>query len=158
MDPAFRGESCRLHASPVTPDHPGFRPLAVEARDEGYRFIDRLASEWEDAANRFDAAGECLFGITRGDALVAIGGLNADPYCDNGRTGRLRHVYVRVACRREGLGTLLIGALLAAAKDHFSRVRLRTDNPHAARLYEHLGFAAAGNADATHIFEASDQT
>ncbi len=140
-----------LQIAPVTPEHRGFARLATQARVEGYRFIDRLEAEWRSKSNRFEASGECLLGIVEGEDLLAIGGLNIDPYVADGSTGRLRHVYVCIERRNQGLGRLLVGALVAAARPCFGRIRLRTDNPLAARLYERMGFLAADAADATHI-------
>lgn len=135
----------------VTPQEAGFADLAREARSEGYRFIDRLEQEWADGSNRFDQAGECLLGLFQGGTLVAIGGLNCDPYAGNACTGRIRHLYVRPRWRRAGLATQLMQELLARGGLAFGRLRLRTDNPAARRLYEGLGFRPVEEPDATHI-------
>lgn len=140
-----------LQIAPVTPEHRGVARLVTQARVEGYRFIDRLEAEWRSKANRFEASGECLLGIVEGEDLLAIGGLNIDPYVADGSTGRLRHVYVRIERRNQGLGRQLVGALIAAGVPRFSAIRLRTDKPLAARLYEGMGFRAVEAEDATHI-------
>ncbi len=54
--------------------------IAREARASGHVFLDRLIADWHSGANRFDKPGECLLGLFDGDRLVAIGGLNRDPY------------------------------------------------------------------------------
>lgn len=105
-----------MQVTSVTPEHEGFARLATQARAEGYRFVDRLVAEWRSGANRFAAPGECLLGVVDGEDLLAIGGLNIDPYMDDGDTGRLRHVYVRIDRRNQGLGRLLVGALIAGAR------------------------------------------
>jgi hypothetical protein len=38
------------------------KPLLHEAREEGFRFLDRLQNEWALDANRFDREGEAFFG------------------------------------------------------------------------------------------------
>jgi len=142
--------ACRCRA--VTPQASGFRDLAREARSEGYGFIDRLDREWADGSNCFDQAGECLLGVFEGGTVVAVGGLNRDPYAGNTGTGRIRHLYVRPKWRRRGLATKLVQELLSRGERAFALLRLRTDNPAAGRLYESLGFQPADEPDATHAW------
>jgi GNAT superfamily N-acetyltransferase len=80
-----------------------------------------------------------------------VGGLNRDPFAGCAEIGRIRRVYVRPAWRGKGIGRALVAALLAEARRNFTRVRLRAENPDAARLYESLGFAPNATPDATHI-------
>jgi ribosomal protein S18 acetylase RimI-like enzyme len=54
--------------------------------------------------------------------------------------GRIRHVYVARARRREGIGRMLMAALADASRPHFGLLVLRTDTAAAARFYESLGF------------------
>ncbi len=129
----------------------GIDALQAEARHEGYRFIDTLVREWESGANRFDAPGECLLGHFDGGSLVAVGGLNIDPFAGDARIGRIRRVYVRREWRGKGIGRMLVSALIEEARPHFQCARLRAENPEAARLYERLGFVPIGVPDATHI-------
>jgi GNAT superfamily N-acetyltransferase len=56
------------------------------------------------------------------------------------RVGRVRHVYVSAASRNQGIGSLLVREVIGAARHSFDRLRLRTNDPHAARFYEQLGF------------------
>jgi hypothetical protein len=42
--------------------------------------------------------------------------------------------------RRKGIGTQLAHAVIGAARGHFARLRLRTDNPIADAFYRSLGF------------------
>ena len=130
---------------------PGFDELRADARAEGYRFIDRLAGEWESGKNRFDAQGEMLCGYSESGLLLAVGGLNRDPFADRVDTGRIRRVYVRPAWRGRGIGAALVTALTAEARRSFGRVRLRAENLDAARLYERLGFAPLEEPNATHV-------
>ena len=132
---------------------PGFSRLATEARGEGHRFIDRLWSEWESGRNRFAGAGETLCGIACDGGLIAIGGLNSDPYADPANVGRLRHFFVAGRFRRCGLGSALLAAIVADAAARFTRVRLRTDSRDAALFYESNGFSAVTEPFATHVFE-----
>ena len=136
---------------PATPASPGFDDLASEAAGEGHRFIARLVREWRSGANRFDGPGELFCGVFRDGALAAVGGLGADPYlAADPATARLRHVYVRAAWRRSGLGEAIVRHLLSLAAPGVRRIRLCTDDPGAARLYERCGFARVSEADASH--------
>jgi GNAT superfamily N-acetyltransferase len=129
----------------------GFERLADEARAEGYRFIDRLSTEWENGGNRFAKPGEALYVVTDDSGLIAVGGINRDPYASSPETGRLRHFYVRTVHRRKGIGSSLLAAIIEAAAPVFARIHLRTDNPGAARLYERNGFVAIDAPHVTHV-------
>jgi GNAT superfamily N-acetyltransferase len=130
---------------------PGIERLQSEARDEGYDFVETLVEEWASAANRFDAPGEALCGHLDQGLLVAVGGLNCDPFGGRPDMGRIRRVYVRSAWRNQGIGRALVTALVDEARTHFSCTRLRAENEGAARLYESKGFAPISSPDATHI-------
>lgn len=132
------------------PPWPELAPLARASEREGFRFLARLRREFDDGTNRFDAPGEALLGCRRGAELVAVGGLNRDPWSAEPRAGRLRHLYVSPASRGSGVGRVLVDALAAAARPHFGVLLLRTDTPAAARFYEALGFAPVASPHATH--------
>ena len=134
----------------LPPPWTSLQPLIEESRGEGFRFLERLQAEFQDGSNRFDAPGETLLGAWDDDRLIAAGGLNRDPYAPEPRVGRLRHLYVSPAFRRSGVGRALVEALVHAAEPHFDLLRLRTDTPAAARLYERLGFTPAVSPYATH--------
>jgi GNAT superfamily N-acetyltransferase len=137
----------------LTPEHLA-APIA-ENEAQGLSFVKRLADEWASGANRFDRPGEALFAVRDAADIVGVGGLNVDPYTTEPGTGRLRHVYVMAAHRRRGLGAVLVGEIIAAARGHFHTLRLSTSNPDAARLYERLGFRPrADAARCTHVLEA----
>src|SRR5688500_12943140 len=84
---------------PTLPDA-ALAPLVEESLTEGVSFVERLVREHRDGTNRFDRAGEVLFGATIGERLVGVCGLNRDPYLDDPRAGRVRHLYVLSAYRR----------------------------------------------------------
>ncbi|MGG7566066.1 GNAT family N-acetyltransferase [Rhodovulum sp. DZ06] len=138
----------RIHALPE-----GLGALRAAAAAEGFRFLDRLAADWTSGETRFDAPGEALFAAWRGGALVAIGGVTRDPWAgaapEPSRTGRLRRFYVHPSARRRGVGAALLAELIAAARPHFTRLRLRTDES-AAAFYAALGFAQTAEPGATH--------
>lgn len=128
-------------------------PLVIEAEREGHRFVRRLQHEWNSGENRFEALGEFLLSAYIDGRLVAIGGLNIDPYSSAASVGRLRHVYVSSVARRLGVGTLLIKRVMNEAARTFATLRLRTTTTEAAAFYERLGFLATNEEHATHIIE-----
>lgn len=133
-----------------------FASLLAESEQAGSRILRRLADEWTSGVNRFDRPGECLFAAWAGRGLVALVGLNVDPYAAQARVGRVRHLYVRSASRRLGIGRQLVERIIEAARGPFDRLHLRTRNPEAARLYERLGFRRCTDvADCTHVMEMS---
>jgi GNAT superfamily N-acetyltransferase len=134
------------------PHDTGFDALLTESEQAGLRLVRRLADEWASGVNRFDRPGEVLLGARVGRELVAVGGLNVDPYTREARVGRVRHVYVGAAYRHLGVGRELVAAIVAAARGRFDTLRLSTANPDAARLYERLGFRPrAGDPHCTHV-------
>lgn len=130
------------------------QPLLHESQSEGFEFVGRLLDDYVNHRNRFAALGETLLGIYDGQQLIAIGGLNRDPYQPDGDTGRVRHVYVLTAYRRQGVGQLLMKEIITVARQEFSRVTLRTMTAPAARFYEALGFQPTTTIDgATHVLD-----
>lgn len=127
-----------------------FSPLLEEAEAEGAVFLLRLRDEWHSGANRFAGSGECLLGVSRRGELVGVGGISHDPYGPAPGLGRVRHIYVLKAHRRQGIGRALVAALVERARGDFTSLRLRTRNAAAARMYEGLGFARSELPDETH--------
>ena len=130
-----------------------FEGLAVASEREGFEFVRRLEREWHSGANRFDRRGEVLLGAFRAGTLVAIGGMNLDPYLSDPAVGRVRHVFVAPEHRSGGVGSALVRAILAASLPHFRRIRLRTANSRSNPFYERLGFEKLpGDPTATHAY------
>ena len=132
---------------------PGIEELRAESLAEGYNFLDRLVDDWQGGENRFDGSGEIFLGAFDHDVLIAVGGLNRDPFAGDPGIGRIRRVYVRSSWRNRGVGQSLVIFLIEKARQHFSSVRLRAENPGAARLYERLGFLPIDDPHATHMLE-----
>lgn len=72
--------------------------------------------------------------------LVAIGGLNKDPFSDGQNIGRLRRFYVDKEYRRNGIGSLLVKSIIDEAKRYYKILVLHTDTEQADRFYSSIGF------------------
>ena len=136
----------------LVPEH--LAALIAESEASGLTFVRRLADEWASGFNRFDRPGEALFAARDAADVVGIGGLNIDPYAGDVSIGRVRHLYVRSAYRRRGIGERLVTVIVDAASGRFRMLRLSTFNVDAARLYERMGFHDPDGAPrCTHAME-----
>lgn len=124
--------------------------LLVQSIDEGFNFVRRLIADFDTGKNRFDQQGEALFAALDGERLVAIGGVNIDPFESASGIGRVRRVYVLPECRGSGVGRQLIGAIEAHAAKHFSQLNLYTDTVSAAQFYQRLGYVAVSLDGVSH--------
>lgn len=139
----------------LSPD--ALAPLVAEGERAGWRFVRRLADDLRSGANRFDQPGELLFVAEAGGAVVGVCGLNADPYSSAPAVGRVRRLYVLASHRGGGVGQRLVQAVVSAAAGRFCRLRVRTENAAAGRMYERLGFTRIeGDTDCTHALELAD--
>jgi len=119
--------------------------LLEQSKKEGYRFLERLVHEYQAGTNTFKKPGERLYGVFDDkNILVAIGGLNVDPYSEDSRVGRLRRFYVSANYRRTGVGSNLLKAIIARARTHFKVMVLHTDTEHGDRFYLSHGFLRVG--------------
>ena len=126
--------------------------LVEESEAEGYRFVRRLVDQYEEGTNTFDKEGEILYGVwDQHGHLVAIGGINRDPYSDKSGVGRLRRFYISPGARRQGIGTKLLKKIVDHARGHFKEIVVRTDSANADAFYRANGFSGdLGLPDATH--------
>src|SRR4051812_44701384 len=113
-------------------DVPALREMAAVAESEGFRFVGRFFEDIVAGRVQLDAPCEFFLGSLLADEIAAIGGVTPDPYIEDSRVGRLRHVYVRPELRRAGLGKTLIADLELRAESCYDLLRLRTDTTAAA--------------------------
>jgi GNAT superfamily N-acetyltransferase len=125
----------------------GFDGLLSDSIRDGHRFLQRLHVEWHSDANRFSEPGERLIVVFENDRLIAIGGINVDPYASDKSTGRIRHLYVHTSWRRRGVASAILDDLERKASGHFKTLTLRTDNPGASLFYQAFGFPVTQNRD-----------
>lgn len=129
--------------------------LVTESEEEGYRFLTRLVQDYEDGSNTFNQDGEALYGAWDGtDNLVAIGGINRNPYTDNKDEARLRRFYTLGEARRKGVGSQLLSELVNHAKGTFNKVTCRTESAKADKFYRANGFEETHDTpDTTHVLK-----
>jgi GNAT superfamily N-acetyltransferase len=123
----------------LDPESEAFAALVEESRLQGYWMLVRLLDEWRDGRNRFKRRGEALLAAWQDKALAGVGGLNVDPYVEGRREGRVRHVYVGAAHRRQGVGRLIVEAIIDKARLHFPVLNVRAPEE-AFAFYKALGF------------------
>lgn len=73
--------------------------LVVESRSQGFRFVERLLRDYQRGVQCFDQPGDLLLAVSMDGRVIGIGGLTVDPYFEDARVGRLRHVYIESAYR-----------------------------------------------------------
>ncbi|RTR36227.1 GNAT family N-acetyltransferase [Robertmurraya yapensis] len=112
-----------------------------QSKKEGFRIVERLVTDYKNGSNTFNLIGESLFGVFNEEGLlVAIGGLNKDPFSKEQCIGRLRRFYVIKEYRRNGIGSLLVTKLIEEAKRYYEILVLHTDTEEADKFYTSLGF------------------
>lgn len=115
--------------------------LVKESEEEGYRFLSRLVNDYEDGTNTFNKNGEALYGVWAGpEKLVAIGGINQNPFKDNMDEARLKRFYTLGDARRQGVGSQLLSELVNHAKENFKKISCRTESAKADAFYRANGF------------------
>ncbi|AOO79954.1 GNAT family N-acetyltransferase [Bosea vaviloviae] len=132
----------------------GFEALRQEAAGEDYAFLDRLTDE----VARGDYAGDgdlpVLFAAYVEGELAGLGGLTPDPYDPEPELARLRHVYVRPARRRHGVGRAIAAALIQQGFAVAARLSLRAADDRAAAFWDAEGFRRdLSGATRTHLLE-----
>lgn len=132
--------------------------LAVEAKLEGYDFVQRTIDEWRGGVNCFSRPGEILWGVFEDGQCIGIGGLNVDPYTNDPKVGRVRHLYVSKSYRKRGVASDLLDMVIKRSKDSFNVLRVSTHKPGAAnpegdKFYELIGFARVQGDKQTHCLK-----
>lgn len=132
--------------------------LMMESKEDGYHFLERLVNDYKNGANTFDKRGEGLYGVyNEKGILIAIGGINIDPYLNDPEIGRLRRFYVLKEYRRKGIGRFLVNQILFAARRTFKEVVLHSDTDDVECFYTSLGFSKSfGDLNSTHHIKLKD--
>src|SRR4051812_9495841 len=99
--------------------------LIIESKKEGFLFLERLINDYKNGTNTFSKPGEFLYGVFNQEgSVIAIGGINKDPFSTNKQIGRLRRFYVSKDYRRKGIGRSLVTRILKDASEHYERIVL----------------------------------
>lgn len=131
----------------------GFEIIKQESIQENFNFLVRLEKDWIENKNRFSKQGEALYKVTLDHKLIAIGGINIDPFKNDSEIGRLRRFYVKKSHRKQKIGSCLIKHILSESKTHFTSIRLKTDNEIASKFYLTLGFKSLDkDVNASHCY------
>ncbi|MFD1173287.1 GNAT family N-acetyltransferase [Oceanobacillus picturae] len=116
--------------------------LVQQSKEEGFHFVERLVNDYSNGSNTFKQSGEGLFGVCNEEGgLVAIGGLNRDPFSNEQYIGRLRRFYVSKEYRRNGIGRLLVQRIIDEATRYYKILVLHTDTEQADKFYTSIGFS-----------------
>jgi nucleoside triphosphate diphosphatase len=125
---------------------PGFDTMREEARGEGHRMLDTLATQWAAGVERFSRHGEALLAVYANGALAGIGGITHESAIPGAL--RMRRFYVRVHFRRNGIARNLAAALL---EPHAGKTITVNAGAGSDRFWEALGFAPDRRLGHTHI-------
>lgn len=107
---------------------------------EGFNFLARLMEKWESGENRFEKPNERLYQIEVEGEIIGIGGINNDPYCNNNKHGRIRHLYIHPNHRGKGLGKKIVQTIIVDFRGSYEKFTLRTKREKASKFYEAIGF------------------
>ncbi|EOR07796.1 GNAT family N-acetyltransferase [Acinetobacter sp. ANC 3926] len=141
----MRSDHFRIERSLELPAQIGV--LIQYSEREGFRFLNRLKQDFQSGANCFDQIGEALFVVyDQQDGLIAVGGLNQDPFAESKRVGRLRRFYIHPDYRHKKIATYLLMHIEQYAKTYFERLDLFTDTAQAAHFYQSRGYQSIVSA------------
>jgi len=129
--------------------------LRVESSEEGYRSVDRLIAEWNDAMNTFDRVDEILMTAWSGSEIAGVGGMTHDPVVSDAL--RLRRFYIRKRFRRAGLGTRLANLLLERSRPAGKPVYVNAGTSIAPDFWKAIGFVDDPAAGHTHVWAGGGQ-
>ncbi|MCM3795030.1 GNAT family N-acetyltransferase [Priestia megaterium] len=105
------------------------KELLMESQQEGFAFLTKLIAEYKNGQNVFNKTRERLWGVYgEQNQLIAVAGLNQDPYSKCANVGRVRSFYVSAQFRRKGMGKRLLKEVIHYAEDYYDTLVLYTNN------------------------------
>ena len=129
--------------------------IIKQSKEEGFLIGERLVLDYKNGTNTFKNIGEALFGAFNNNGeIIAIGGLNRDPFSDKPYIARVRRFYVINEYRRNGIGSLLLKNIINEAKKYHKIIVLRTNTPEGDHFYTSNGFIKVDSyPSSTHYME-----
>jgi GNAT superfamily N-acetyltransferase len=124
----------------------GVDALREEARGQGHRMLDTLATEWASGVQHFVHPDEALFAAYIGDELAGFGGITMEPSIPGAM--RMRRFYTALAYRRIGVGRALVAALLEHAQGRVITVNAAVGSE---TFWGSFGFVPDRHGGHTHI-------
>lgn len=125
-------------------------PLVIRSEQEGFNHLRRLVNEYIAGENTFSGEGEALYIVREQEQIIAIVGLNQDPFSDHS-TGRIRRLYVHPDYRHLGIGKQLVQKVTSEAKKFYNILVLYTNSEQASQFYLQLAFKQEhGNPHRSH--------
>ncbi|MGI1798488.1 GNAT family N-acetyltransferase [Priestia sp. TRN 1309] len=122
------------------------KELLMESQQEGFAFLTKLIAEYKNGQNVFNKTGERLWGVYgEQNQLIAVAGLNQDPYSKCANVGRVRRFYVSAQFRRKGMGKRLLKEVIHYAENYYDTLVLYTNTDEAKLFYERNGFKRVYN-------------
>lgn len=130
--------------------------LVDASEKEGFVFVRRFVDEWVSGENIFDKPGEFIVGAYDANSIIGICGVNKDPYTALSGVARLRHLYVDIDYRDNGIGRQLVRYCLRKASMYFQTIRLRSASSNTDQFYKSAGFKLVSESTATHKMRLVD--
>lgn len=129
-----------------------YRTLRLEGLKEnpeafGSSFEEESLIDLNTYQNRLEDKDSVTFGVFTNDLLVGILTLRTSQRLKTRHNGHLVGMYVDKDYRRQGIGKLLINAVLSYASTHQIInlfLTVTSSNQDAIKLYEHMGFVHYG--------------
>lgn len=125
--------------------------LLTDSLKDKSSIISTVIQEWFSRKNMFDKPGESLWGISINDEIVAICGVNIDPYLNDKYIGRIRRLYVSSNYRYMGIATKLLRHILAFCRNYYVTLRIETYSNSISKLCLSIGGSKIVDPHATHV-------
>ena len=122
------------------------------SKNENYKLIFKLISDYKSGINRFDKNGEILVCYKENNKILGICGLNIEPQSELINTARIRRLYILPKFRKKQIGKKLVHYLLEYAKNYFNKVTTNIGDLNISNFYISCGFNQVDNISGiTHI-------
>jgi ribosomal protein S18 acetylase RimI-like enzyme len=127
-------------------DHRTIRLSALKTEPEAFGSIYAVEVAWPIEQHATRLSSSLVIGAYVGSRIVGMIGLKRKLSCKHEHKGFMWGFYVEPDYRKQGVGRVLLTALLDAAKKHVEQIMLTVveNNAPAIALYEQVGFVRYG--------------